>query len=102
LTVQRIVCFKFTDTATSPEKAKHMADFAALASEVPQIASYRGGFATSGDNGAPPDYDTLHYLTFANHDDVDAYYHHPAHQAFIEANKHAWADVLVLNAEIDE
>ncbi len=102
MAVQRIVCFKFKPDASQAERLKHMVDFAALKSAIPQIAGYSGGLAISGDQGTQPDYDTLHYLTFDNMGDVDSYFDHEAHQAFIAANKHIWVDVLVLNAELGE
>lgn len=102
MTIQRIVCFKFKADASEAAKQKHMADFAALQDAIPQITSYSGGFSLSGDQGAAPQYDTLHYLTFNSMADVDIYFDHPAHQAFIEANKHSWDDgVLVLAANLD-
>ncbi|NDJ77285.1 MAG: Dabb family protein [Chloroflexi bacterium] len=98
---QRIVCFKFK-AGTSPEVVQaHMADFRQLQDAMPYIVSYSGGLAISGDQGAPPGYDSLHYLTFSTLDDIDRYFAHDAHQRFITAHKDIWADVLVLNAEID-
>ncbi len=100
MAIQRIVCFKFKAEASQQDKDKHMADFAALKAAIPQILTYSGGFALAGDVGAAPDYDTLHYLTFASMDDVDLYFHHEAHQQFIAANKNAWDGVFVLAAEL--
>ena len=98
---QRIVCFKFKENAPESAIQAHMDSFKALKDQIPQIAAYSGGRATSGDHNQPPDYDTLHYLTFANLADIEVYFHHEAHQRFIEANKAIWDGVLVLNATID-
>jgi hypothetical protein len=98
---QRIVCFAFADGAAPEAIQKHMDDFAALAGAVPQIVSYRGGLTTAEADGAPSRYDSLHYLIFGSLPDIDTYFAHPAHQAFIEANQAIWADVLVLNAAFD-
>ncbi|MBZ0301717.1 MAG: Dabb family protein [Anaerolineae bacterium] len=95
---QRIVCFKFKDHCTDPEIAAHMRDFAELQVRISQIASYHGGRVT--DQAAP--YDSLHYLTFRTVDDVDVYFHHDAHQAFIRSHRDQWADVLVLNGPIED
>lgn len=100
--IQRIVCFKFAETATDSERQSHMQALAALKDAIPQIASYSGGFGISGDFDAAPKYDTLHYLTFASLEDVASYFDHPAHQQFVADYRHLWADVLVLNADITE
>lgn len=97
--IQRIVCFQFNAQATQADKLQHMQDFAAMQPAIPQILAYRGGFTCPGDYNRPPDFDTMHYLTFASMADVDIYFHHEAHQRFIERNKAAWANVLVLNSE---
>jgi uncharacterized protein (TIGR02118 family) len=100
--IQRIVCFRFKNDAGDDKIKAHMDDFAALADKIPAIKSYYGGRAISGDKGAPPEYDTLHYLTFDSMEDVDTYFHHEEHQAFIERNRaNKNRKVLVLNANID-
>jgi hypothetical protein len=98
---QRIVCFKFKPEASHPAIQYHLDTFKALRQHIPQILSYQGGLATAGDYNQPPDYDTLHYLTFAGEADIEVYYHHPAHQRFIEENKNIWAGVFVLTAAIE-
>ncbi len=102
MAIQRIVCFKFTETASEQERQSHMRALAALKDAIPQIASYSGGFSISGDFDSAPKYDTLHYLTFAAMEDVDVYFNHPVHQQFVADYRHLWADVLVLNADIAE
>ena len=68
---------------------------------IPQILEYRGGQTKPGDYNSPPGFDTMHYMTFESMDAIDIYFHHAAHRRFIERNKEAWENVLVLNAEID-
>jgi hypothetical protein len=100
--VQRIVCFRFKKGADGKKIQSHMDDFAGLADRIPQIKKYYGGRSISGERGAPPDYDSLHYLHFDSMEDVDAYFHHPEHKAFIERHREIWeTGVLVLNAGLD-
>jgi hypothetical protein len=98
---QRVVCFKFKPETKQSAIQHHLDTFKALKQYIPQIVSYHGGLATAGDYNQPPDYDTLHYLTFADEDDIEVYYHHPAHQHFIEENKAVWDGVFVLTAYLD-
>lgn len=100
--IQRIVCFKFKADATDASIQQHMDSFAALKDAMPYIKSYRGGKALSGDRGAAPAFDALHYLTFDSMADIDAYFLHEAHQAFIAENREIWESVLVLNGDVDE
>lgn len=100
--VQRIVCFRFKKGVDEKKIQAHMDDFAGLADKIPQIKTYYGGRAISGEHGAPADYDSLHYLLFDSMEDVDVYFNHPEHRAFIDRNREIWEQgVLVLNAELD-
>lgn len=100
--VQRIVCFRFKKGTEEERIQAHMDDFAELADKIPQIRKYYGGRALSGELGAPADYDSLHFLLFDSMEDVDTYFHHPEHRAFIERNRDIWEKgVLVLNAALD-
>jgi len=102
IVVQRIVCFNFKKGTDEAKIQAHMDDFASLAGKIPQIKKYYGGRAISGELGAPADYDSLHYVHFHSMEDVDIYFHHPEHKAFIERNRDIWEKgVLVLNAELD-
>jgi len=101
--VQRIVCFRFKKGTPEDKIKAHMDDFSALADKIPVIKRYAGGKAISGEMGAPANYDSLHYILFDSMDDVNTYFHHPEHKAFIERNKEIWeGNVLVLNAELKE
>ena len=99
--IQRIVCFKFVTGTQEPAIRQHMADFAGMKEFIPQIREYRGGLTRPGDYNSPPGFDTMHYMTFESMEAIDIYFHHAAHQRFIERNKAVWDNVLVLNAEID-
>ncbi len=97
--IQRIVCFKFKPDISPEAIDQHMADFAGMQTDIPQIHGYRGGPTRPGDYNRPPDYDTMHYMTFDSMADVDIYFDHPAHKRFIERNREIWENVLVLNSE---
>ena len=101
MTIQRIVCFKFKPGTPEDAIQQHMQDFAAMKDAIPQIREYRGGLTKPGDNNRPPDYDAMHYLTYASMADIDLYIPHEAHQSFISRNREHWEQVLVLNSEID-
>jgi len=49
-----------------------------------------------------PDYDVMHYLTYAVPEDIPIYVDHPAHRAFVEKNRSLWDKVLVMAAGMDE
>ena len=97
--IQRIVCFKFKEGVSAEAIQQHMQDFAAMKDAIPQIQEYRGGLTKPGDNQRAPDFDAMHYITYACLEDIDLYIPHPAHQFFINRNREIWEQVLVLNAE---
>jgi hypothetical protein len=99
--IQRIVSFRFKPGTEKNAIQAHMDHFARLKDEIPQIQTYSGGLAIPDEHGNLPKFDSLHIATYQSMVDVDAYFHHPAHQKFIEAQKEIWADVLVLNSEIN-
>ena len=71
--------------------------FAALKDTIPQIVSYSSG--KTFDGGAGEDkFDIVHYVTYKTKADIDIYFHHEMHQAFIEANKANWDNVLVVDS----
>jgi len=96
---QHFVCFKFIENTPPEAVQQHMDMFAALKGAIPQIISYAGGLTFLGGEGADK-YDSAHNVIFQTKEDIDIYIHHPAHQAFIEANKDHWDDVLVVDSEI--
>jgi hypothetical protein len=98
--IQRIVCFKFIAGVSKAAVDQHMKDFAGMKADIPQIIECRGGLTIPGDPNTPPEFDSLHYMTFASMADIEIYNQHAAHQAFIQNNKQSWQKVLVLNAEI--
>jgi hypothetical protein len=99
--IQRIVCFKFKKSAAVTERARHMADFRALKKKIPQILSYSAGKTIAGEKGDLPDYDVMHYLTYANPEEVAVYVDHPAHKDFVDRNRSLWDKVLVIASELD-
>jgi len=98
---QRIVCFKFKKTASEHAIQAHIKDLAGLKETIPQIVNYKGGLTVATQADGEPEWDSMHYLTFVSIEDIETYYHHPAHQAFIQKHKDIWEDALVCNAAID-
>lgn len=100
--IQRIVAFKFKEDASEEAIQKHMDYFASLQDSIPQILSYRAGTTFPAEYENTGDYDVLHYSTFESEEAIEAYFNHPAHQRFIEANKDIWTNVIVLNSQVRE
>lgn len=98
---QRIVCFTFQNTATEQDIQNHCQALARLKARIPQIVTYAGGRSIVTSVDGEPQWESVHYLTFAHIDDIETYFNHPAHLEFIEQYKHLWDDVLVCNATIE-
>jgi hypothetical protein len=96
--IQHFVFFKFKEGTTQEAVQQHLVMFAALKDHIPQISGYAGGEVLASPNGQRT-YDTAHYVTFANHEDLEVYQPHPAHQAFIEANRVNWQSVLSIDSQ---
>ncbi|HEY9561618.1 MAG TPA: Dabb family protein [Anseongella sp.] len=97
--VLHTVCFKFKEGTTEEQKARHMADFAALKDSIPEVKSYSGAYTFEVSYEKTADYDCMHVAGFNSEEDLESYFHHPAHQRFIERNKDVWADVIVVNSK---
>lgn len=97
--VQRIVCFKFKEGVSPAERARHMADFSGMKEAIPQIRSYSGGATIPNKNGETPEWDSMHYLTYADAHEMAVYVDAPAHKAFVERNRSLWEKVLVVCSE---
>jgi hypothetical protein len=102
MAIQRIVCFKFKEGIGEAERKRHLADFKALKAAIPQILSYSAGRTIPGEKNAMPDYDVMHYLTYATPADIQIYVDHPAHRAFVDRNRTLWDKVLVMASGMDE
>ncbi len=100
MAVTHTVLFKFKRDASAAQISRHMNMFAALADSIPGITAYSAGHTFKVDYENTADYDVMHCLTCESRPALEAYFHHPAHQAFIEANKAIWQDVLVVNADV--
>jgi hypothetical protein len=96
---QRFVCFKFKEDTIPDAVKRHLDMFAALKNVIPQIVDYAAGMTFAGGEGDGK-FDTAHYVTFQSKEDLDLYFHHPAHQEFIGVNQDHWEDVLVVDSEI--
>jgi hypothetical protein len=98
---QRIVCFRFKPGTSEEQIQEHMDEFRRLGEEIEEILGYQAGRAISGDYNQPPVYDTMHYMTFRNLEEIQLYFDHPAHPRFIAGHRDIWEDVLVLNAPVE-
>ena len=63
--------------------------FAALRAAIPEILDYAGGETLVGLEGDDK-FDTAHYVTYKTREDIDIYFHHPAHQEFFGSNRDHW------------
>jgi hypothetical protein len=100
MAVKHIVYFGFKQDASPVAINQHMEMFAALANTISGITDYSAGHTFKVDYESTADYDVLHCVTCESRLALEAYFHHPAHQAFIEANKAIWQDVMVVNADV--
>lgn len=98
---QRIVCFTFKAEVSEDQIQHHCRDLAQLKTHIPQIVTYAGGRSVVTSVDHEPQWEAVHYLTFATIADIEAYYHHPAHQSFIQHHKDLWDKVFVCNATIE-
>jgi len=99
---KHIVCFKFKAGISAEAKQKHISYFAALKDSIPEIVAYEGGDAQKVTYENTADYDYVHIVTLKSKEDSEKYFHHPAHQRFIQANKESWSNVFVINTETEE
>lgn len=94
---QHVVYFKFKSGVTEAEKQQHMEDFAGLEESIPGIKSYSAGYTFKVPYEKTADYDCAHVVGFSSEEDMETYFHHEAHQRFIERNKEFWEAVEVVN-----
>jgi len=99
---KHIVCFKFKPGVSEADRQKHIRYFAALKDSIPEIVAYEGGEAEKVSYESTADYDYVHIVTMKSKEDSEKYFHHPAHQRFIEANKASWTNVFVINTNSGE
>ena len=100
MAVNHIVYFKFSSTVKEEDVKKHMAMFKELADSVSGITAYSAGKAFKVSYEDTADYDSVHCVSFESKQALENYFFDERHNNFIEQNKHLWADVLVVNAEI--
>ena len=99
--VQHVVAFKFKEGTSDEAVQQHLDDFAGLQDKIPELRSYEAGKTFKVAYESTADYDVMHYTTFANEADMEAYFNHPDHQKFIANNKDSWADVFVSNSRVE-
>jgi hypothetical protein len=95
--IQHFVFFKFKKDTPQEAIDQHLSMFAALVNQIPQIAGYTAGLTVKGEQ--PQRFDTTHHVIFQTMSDLALYQPHPAHQAFIAANKAYWEEVWVIDSE---
>jgi hypothetical protein len=98
---QRIVCFRFKPGTPDERIQAHMDAFRQMADEINEILGYQGGRTVQADLKRESEYDSLHYMTFRNIEDIKVYSEHPVHRKFIENHREIWEDVLTVNALIE-
>ncbi|GAB3997148.1 hypothetical protein GCM10028807_41590 [Spirosoma daeguense] len=96
---QQIVCIKFKKGVESKAIEQHMASFAALKHEIPQVIGYASG-ETILPNQAVSDYDVVHYITFQSIDDIKTFEKSEPYKEFVQQNKDIWETTLTVNADI--
>ena len=96
---QQIVCIKFKKGVENKAIERHMASFAALKHEIPQIIGYASG-ETILPTEATSDYDVVHYITFQSNDAIKEFEKSDAYQEFVQQNKGIWDSTLIVNADI--
>ncbi|GAB3711322.1 hypothetical protein GCM10027592_48760 [Spirosoma flavus] len=96
---QQIVCIKFKKGVESKAVEQHMASFAALKHEIPQVIGYASG-ETILPNQATSEYDVVHYITFQSIDDIKTFEKSEAYKEFVQQNKAIWEKTLIVNADI--
>ena len=101
MAVNHIVCFKFNESVSPSDIARHMEMFAGLSKTIPGIVSYSAGRSFGVAYETTADYDSVHCLMCESEQALENYFHHEAHQAFIAQNKHIWHSVFVINAQVD-
>ncbi len=94
---KHVVCFKFKEGVSEEAKQKHIQYFASLKDSIPEIVAYEAGPAEKVPYEKTADYDYVHVVTFKTKEDSEKYFHHPAHQRFIQVNKESWAGAFVIN-----
>jgi hypothetical protein len=80
--LRHVVLFAFKDNAVQQAIDTVVADFAALAQEIPGIAAYEWGTNVSPE-GLANGFTHCFTLSFAGEAERDAYLVHPAHQRFV-------------------
>ena len=97
---QRIVCFKYKPDVDAEMIMKHMREFRKLKDIIPEIKSYSAGLAVPQDDGSMPDFDSMHYLTFASLEDISSYFLHDDHQRLRVLNRQLSDRIFVMTTEI--
>ncbi len=96
--VEHLVSFKLKEGITSEEKQELMKGLRALPAQIPEIQHLACGEDFSGRSRG---FGIGLVVRFENRAGLDIYQPHPAHLAFIEANKTKWTDVMALDFAVE-
>lgn len=94
--VEHLVFFKLKDGITNEEKQELMQALLSMKSQIPEIQDMACGEDFSGRSRG---FGIGLVVRFENRAGLDIYQPHPVHQAFIEAHKSKWTDVMALDFE---
>ena len=94
--VEHLVFFKLKDGITEDEKRELMHALMAMRTQIPEIQYMACGEDFSGRSRG---FGIGLVVRFENRAGLDVYQPHPVHQAFIEAHKSKWMDVMALDFE---
>ena len=78
----------------------HFKKFRELTDIIPEIVSYQGGMCIPNADGALPEYNSVHCLTFKTKEDIATYFYHPKHQDLGKYVRSISEKILVLNSDI--
>ena len=94
--VEHLVWFKLKEGVTGAEKQAMMAALRALRGPIEGIEHIACG---EDFGGRSKGFKIGLVVRFASRQALDIYQPHPVHQAFIEAHKSKWTDVMALDFE---
>jgi hypothetical protein len=94
--LRHVVLFSWNEDAPADTIAEIEAAFAALPSQIPEIAAFEWGTDASVE-GLARGYTHCFLVSFKTADDRAAYLPHPAHQAFVQLMKPHMKSVLVFD-----
>ena len=99
--IRHIVMFRlkeFSDPSEKQKAAKILKnELLSMMTKIPVIQEFEIGINFNSNSFA---FDVVINSAFANHEDLEIYQHHPAHQAFIAFNKNYSAEKVIVDYEL--